>query len=159
MRHAPRHLPERAQPLCLELLVPDDVERPRQLAQRLAQRLEVGRAPRRRPGRQRQPAADQPGPSDQLVDRSRELPRQMSREPHCREQYQRAEHDDDGDEPAGVVAEVRLRPARQRQGVGDFREVVTHRRALRRGQPDRIDPLQQQSRRAGDLLERGPGPR
>src|SRR2546425_331178 len=66
--HTARHLPECPQPLRLELLPARGVERTRELAQPLSQRLEVGSAARRLPRGQWLAPPDQPRPADQLVD-------------------------------------------------------------------------------------------
>ncbi len=68
MSHTPRHLAERALALRLELVLAGRFDRCHQLAQRLAQRLELGSAPRRGTGREGQAPADQPRPPHQLID-------------------------------------------------------------------------------------------
>ena len=68
VRHPPRHFAERAQTLRLELAVAGGLERSGELAQRLAQRLELRCPAARRRARQRLVATDELRPSDQLVD-------------------------------------------------------------------------------------------
>ena len=161
VRHATRHLPERTQPLRLELALPRVVERRCQLAQRLTQCLELRRAATRRgppsspPSRRRQrhAAPNEPGPPPQLVDRAGELAREMPGQPYCGEHGQGAGYDHHNRESGRVVAQVRLCAARQGHRARELFQVPPQRRALARREVRRIHTLQHLPRRPRHLLE------
>ena len=159
MRDPTRHLAERAQPLRLELALARGFERRRELAQRLAQRFEFRSPARRRTRRQRHASPDHSRPADELVDRTGELAREVAHQTHCRDDRERAEHEDDRREAAGVVAQVRLRAARQGHGVGELLEMLPEGRPLPRRQVGRVHPIHHQACGRRHFLERHARPR
>ncbi|OLC97917.1 MAG: hypothetical protein AUJ00_00720 [Gemmatimonadetes bacterium 13_1_40CM_3_70_6] len=158
MRHAPRHFAERPQPLGLELLVARHVERRGQVAQRLAQRLEFRRPPRRHARGQGLAHADQLRPAHQLVDRPRQLPRQVPREPHRGEQHQRAQRHDHDRETGRVIAQVRLAAARQARRVGDALQMIAQGGPACRCELHRVHALHESAGRRDDVFEGGARP-
>ncbi len=154
MRDAARDFAERPQSLGLELAFARRGESGRQFAQRLAQRFEFGRAAAERAtgGGKGLVAPDQGGPTHQLVDRARELPRQMPGQIHGGVQHAGAEEQDDHRDSGRVVAQECFGAAGEADGSRDFVEVLAQQRALVDGEVQRIDALEQCSRGRGDAL-------
>ena len=154
VRHAPRHFTECAQPLGFELARAGGGQCRRQLAQRLPQGVELGRAASQECHGQCLTAPDEQRPSDQLVDGTRQLAREVTSELDGGVQHGGAEQHDHEGEAGRVIAEERLGASRQADRRRYLIEMVPEQRPLAHREVQGIDAFEQRAGRCRHTLRR-----
>ena len=104
VRHPAGRLSESPEPFGLDFLRPRPLQGGGHVPQRGSQGGKLRRSPAGTVGRKRLHPANVPGPSDQLLDRPAELPREMATETDRGVHKPRADHEDHQSQPGVVVA-------------------------------------------------------